>query len=139
MKKKVCVCFDYSEDANYRYLLKAWNVNPDFDFAVYDTTPDEIDTNNYSRVKAVLTTRITEATHLLVIVGRSSNSQHPRSNEIGERNWQIWEIKKARSLYKKIVAIKIDSRYPLPDGLSGADVSWAYSFERNQILSALNK
>ena len=32
-KKKVYVCFDYDRDKHYKYLMNAWNTNPDFDFS----------------------------------------------------------------------------------------------------------
>lgn len=138
MKKKVCVSFDYSEDAKYRNLLKAWNENPNFDFNISDKTPDEINTEDYSRVKAVLTTRIKEADYLMVVVGKKSDTRHPRSSEIGEKNWQIWEIKKAKELNKKLVAVKIDSTYVSPDELKNSGASWAMSFTKDAIINALN-
>jgi len=138
MKKKVCVSFDYSEDAKYRNLLKAWNENPNFDFNISDKTPDEINTDDYSRVKAVLTTRIKEADYLMVVVGKKSDTRHPRYLEIGEKNWQIWEIKKAKEWNKKLVAVKIDSTYVSPDELKNSGASWAMSFTKESIINALN-
>lgn len=138
MKKKVCVSFDYSEDALYRNLLKAWNANPNFEFGVSDKTPDEINTNDYGRVKAVLTTRIKDADYLMVVVGKKSDTRHPRSSEIGEKNWQIWEIKKAKEWNKKLVAVKIDSTYLSPDELKNSGATWAMSFNLEGITKALN-
>ena len=31
-KPKVFVSYDHSEDAVYKYLLQAWDANPEFDF-----------------------------------------------------------------------------------------------------------
>lgn len=138
MKKTVCVSFDYSEDAKYRNLLKAWNENPNFDFNISDKTPDEINTEDYSRVKAVLTTRIKEANYLMVVVGKKSDTKHPRSTEIGEKNWQIWEIKKAKELGRKLVAVKIDNTYISPDELKNSGAAWAMSFSKDSIINALN-
>lgn len=138
MKKKVCVSFDYSEDAKYRNLLKAWNENPKFDFNISDKTPDEINTEDYSRVKAVLTTRIKDADYLMVVVGKKSDTKHPRSSEIGEKNWQIWEIKKAKEIGKKLVAVKIDRTYISPDELKYSSTTWAMSFTKDAVINALN-
>ena len=138
MKKKVCVSFDYSEDAHYRNLLKAWNANPNFDFEVSDKTPDEINTNDYSRVKAVLTTKIKESDYLLVVVGKRSDTRHLRYIEIGEKNWQIWEIKKAKELGRKLVAVRINGLSVSPDELRNSGASWATSFTRDAIINALN-
>lgn len=137
MKKKVCISFDYSEDARYRHLLKAWNENPNFDFEISDNTPDEINTNDYSRVKGVLTTKIRESDCLLVVVGKKSCTRHYRSAEINAVNWQIWEINKAKELGKKIVAVKINNTYASPNELLSSGVSWSHSFTKDGIINAL--
>ena len=138
-KKSVCISFDYIEDKNYRYLLKAWNGNSNFHFNIDDKTPGEISTWDISRVKAVLTTKIKSADYMLVIVGKKSNSLHPDRAEIGEKNWQIWEIEKAKELGKKIVAIKIDKGYDSPDALYGSNIKWVYTFAKNPIVTKLNE
>ncbi len=135
-KKKVCISFDYEHDKNYKYLLKAWDANSDFDFSFNDVTPTEINSDNYSRVKAVITERIKSAAYLLVIVGKHANDEHPRRYEIGCRNWINWEIKKAKELGKKLVAVKIDKYYESPDELLCSGASWA-SFSEEGIINAL--
>lgn len=138
MKKKVCISFDYTEDKHYRYLLQAWDKNSNFDFDMSDKTPDEIDSNSYSRIKAVLTAKITQTDCLLVIVGAKTNTRHPRSTEIGEKNWQIWEIEKAKELGKKIVAVKIKATYDSPAELKNIGATWALSFSQDSIIKALS-
>ena len=44
-KKKVYVCFDYDRDKHYKYLMGAWDANPNFDFTFNDQSPDEIQSN----------------------------------------------------------------------------------------------
>ena len=61
-KKKVCISFDYEHDNHYRNLLKAWDANENFEFSLNDKTPNEIDSENYSVVKSVLTKKIKSAT-----------------------------------------------------------------------------
>jgi hypothetical protein len=39
-----------------------------------------------------------------------------------------WEIKKAKELKRKLVAVKIDRENKSPSGLIGVGVSWALSF-----------
>lgn len=68
-KKKVCISFDYENDKHYRYLLSAWDANTDFEFTFNDKTPGEIKSDDYSRLKAVLTQKINSASLVLVIVG----------------------------------------------------------------------
>lgn len=136
-KKKVCISFDYEHDRHYKSLLKAWDANTNFEFSFNDVTPTEINSNDYSRVKAVITQRISSATYLLVIVGVYANDVHPRKSEIGCKNWINWEIKKAKELGKKIVAVKIDKSFESPDELLNSRASWAMSFSKDSIIKAL--
>ncbi len=76
MRDKVFVSFDYENDRRYKYLLEAWNDNPEFLFTFQDMSPDEIDSSDVGRVKAALTAKINAATHTFVIVGRYANTPH---------------------------------------------------------------
>lgn len=136
-KKKVCISFDYEHDRHYKSLLKAWDVNSDFDFSFNDVTPTEINSDDYSRVKAVITQKISSATYLLVLVGEYTNDEHPRKLEIGCKNWINWEIKKAKELGKKLVAVKINKSYESPDELLNSGASWAMSFSQKGVITAL--
>lgn len=136
-KKKVCISFDYEHDRHYKDLLKAWDANSNFDFYFNDVTPTEINSDDYSRVKAVITQRISSATYVLVIVGKHVNETHPRKSEIGCKNWINWEIKKAKELGKKLVAVKIDKSFESPDELLYSGASWAMSFTKDAIIKAL--
>lgn len=138
-KKKVCISFDFTNDSMYRNLLSAWDANSDFEFGFADVTPSEINSNDYSRVKAVITQKIKSCTYLLVIVGKYANQKHVRANEIGDRNWLNWEINKAKELGKKLVAVKLDKSYTSPDALLGANAEWAMNFTQSGIINALNK
>ena len=137
-KKKVCVSFDYTNDKHYRYLLSAWDANTNFDFGFNDFTPNEINSENYSRVKAVITQRIKESTYLLVLVGAYANREHPRKNEIGDKNWLNWEINKAKELGKKLVAVKLHWGYESPTALLNSGAKWA-GFSKDSIIKALNE
>ena len=57
MRKKVFVSFDYDNDKQYKYLLEAWDANPNFSFVFEDKTPGELNTNDIARIKAGLTTQ----------------------------------------------------------------------------------
>lgn len=137
-KKKVCVSFDFENDGFYRNLLSAWDANSNFEFNFNDVTPSEINSNNISRIKAGLTQKINQCTYLLVIVGKYANEIHKDYKEIGEKNWINWEIKKAKELNKKLVAVKIDSTYESPDQLYNSGATWAMSFKQDKIIKALN-
>jgi len=86
-KKQVFVSFDYDNDKHYKYLLQAWDANPDFDFVFKDETPGEINTNDVGRIKAGLTRKINDATHSLFIVGKHANQIHKDHKAIGFINW----------------------------------------------------
>jgi len=138
MKKKVFVSFDYENDRYYKYLLQAWDANPDFDFEFYDMSSGEIKTDDISRVKAALSAKIAQADYTLVIIGKEANKQHKDSYYIGYRNWQNYEIARSKAYGNRLVAVKLDYQYGSPEELLGSGASWAYSFNRDSILRALN-
>jgi len=137
-KKKVFVSFDYEDDRHFRNLLKAWDANPNFDFHISDLTPGEINTWDISKIKEALTKAIRQATYTLVIVGKNANTLHPKSSEIGYKNWINFEIAKSKAERNKLVGVKIDKSYESPDELLNAGASWAMSFTPETILKALN-
>jgi hypothetical protein len=138
-KKKVIVSFDFDNDKNYKNLLKAWDANSEFEFTFNDVTPNEINSTDISRIKAVLTTKINNATYTLVIVGKEANKRHKDSALIGFKNWLNFEIHQSKLKRNKIVAVKIDKSYESPEELLGANASWAMSFTQAAIIKALNE
>lgn len=64
-KKKVYVCFDYDRDKHYKYLMGAWDANPNFDFTFNDQSPDEIQSNDISVIKSCLTKKIYAANYTI--------------------------------------------------------------------------
>jgi hypothetical protein len=139
MAKKVFISFDYDNDRHYRYLLSAIKENSSFALEFDDVTPDEIQSYDVGRIKSVLTTKIKSSTHLLVIIGDKINSYHKDYQEIGERNWQLWEIQKALDENKNIVAVKINASVPSVSKLQNVGAKWAYSFRVDSIISALKE
>ena len=138
-KKRVFISFDYDHDRHYRYLLNALVANPSSDIDFDDCTPEEIQSEDISRIKAVLTSKIREATHTLVIIGKHANSYHRDKKEIGDRNWQWWEINKSSEERKGFIAVKIDASNTSPDPLYGKGAEWAMSFTVEAILRAIRK
>lgn len=138
-KKKVFVSFDYENDRRYKNLLEAWDANDKFEFCFNDHSSGEVQTNDISRVKAALTTKINQATHTLIIVGKHANTQHRDHKEIGYKNWINFEIAKSKSNKNKLVGIKIESTNISPDELIGSGAKWAMSFTQNAIIKALEE
>lgn len=138
-KKIVCVSFDYENDRPYKNLLEAWDANPNFQFTFADVTPSEIKSNDISRIKAVLTSKINSATYTLVIIGKEANKLHKDRKEIGYRNWINFEIARSKANKNKLVAVKLDKSYESPDEMMNAGAKWAMSFTQDSILNALNQ
>lgn len=139
MKPKVFVSFDFDNDKQYKYLLEAWNKNPKFEFVFDDATPEEIDSNNIGRIKAGLTLKIKEATHVLVIIGQYANSPHRHRNLIGHKNWINFEIHQGVENRKRIAAVKLNYNYDSPEELKNATPSWAHSFTQENIIKVLEE
>lgn len=137
-KKNIFVSFDYENDRHYKYMLEAWDSNSNFAFNFSDKSAHEINSDSVDRVKAGLTCKIKEATHLLVIIGKEANTKHPDSDLIGDINWINWEINKAKELGKKLIAVKINSRYESPDAILNSGASWAMCYKTESIMKALS-
>lgn len=138
-KKKVFVSFDFENDRAYKYMLEAWNANPRFQFVFDDGTPREINSYNVGRIKAALTSKIKDATHTLVIVGRHANQLHPDHQLIGFRNWINFEVYQSRIHGNRLAAIKLNRDFVSPEQLLGASAAWAYAFTEAGIIDALNR
>lgn len=134
---KVFVSFDFENDHQYKYTLNMWDGNDNIDFRFDDKSSSEINSWNIDRIKAALTMKIKEADAVLVIVGKYANSYHKDYLLIGKRNWQNWEIAKAKELGKKLVGVKLNCRYDSPDELLNSKASWALSFTKDTIIKAL--
>lgn len=137
--KKVFVSFDWHNDKHYKFLLQAWDANPNFGFVWADGTPQEIQSSDVSRVKAALTTKIKNATHTLVIVGKHANTKHKDSALIGYKNWINFEVAQSKTHGKKLIAVKLDQSYESPEQLYNAGAKWVYGFDEPAIRKALNE
>jgi MTH538 TIR-like domain (DUF1863). len=135
-QKRVFISFDWHNDRNYRYLLSALNANSGNDIDFVDSTPGEIDTKDVGRVKAVLTTKIREATHTLILIGEHANAAHEDQKKIGTRNWQWWEIEQSIAEKNKLIGVKIESSNESPTPLLSTGAKWA-SYTVDSILQAL--
>jgi len=136
-RKRIFISFDYDNDKHYRYLLSAWAKNSKFDIDFYDHTPGEIQSSNVGAIKRVLSRKINNATHTLVIIGKHANSRPPLWRQIGERNWQWWEIRKSIELRRGLIAVKLNQSNPTPDPLYNQGTTWSYSFAEQAIKKAI--
>ena len=137
-RPKICISFDYENDKYSRFTIRLWNTNKNIDFDIIDKTPNEIDTNNISRIKAGLTTKISESNILLVISGDDINAPHKNRSEIGCINWQNWECKKALELDKKIILVKLHSNNSIPTELLGEKREDVIGLELDKVKKAIS-
>ena len=137
MYEKIFVSFDFDHDRDYKYTLNMWNKNSSFEFTCDDRSPSEIQTNNITVVKQVLSRKIQEADALVVIVGKYANSLHQDSAQIGYRNWQNYEIAKGKEFTKKLIAVQLDSTNVYPEELKNASAVRVYSFNHDAIVKAV--
>lgn len=136
-RTKIFVSFDFEHDRQYKYTLNMWNKNTSFEFTFNDHSSKEIKTNSVSVVKQVLSRKINEATAVIIIVGKYANSLHPDREEIGYKNWQNYEIAKAKELGKKLIAVQINSTYEYPEELKSVSAKRVYSFNQEDIIKAV--
>lgn len=136
---RVFISFDFENDRNYAYILKAMAANPSFtDIKFRDKTSFEIKSDDIGRIKAALTNKIKDSTHTVVVVGKHANALHVDREEIGALNWQNWEVEQSLKYGKKLVMVKLDSSYKAPDASYGQQATWAHSFKADSIAAALN-
>lgn len=137
MKPKIFVSFDFENDRQYKYTLNMWNANSSFEFTCNDRSPSEIQSWNIPTIKAVLARKINEATHVIVIVGKEANKLHKDWISIGHRNWQNFEVAKAKELNKRLIAVQLNSQYVYPEELKGVQATRVFSFNHDDIVKAI--
>lgn len=136
-KTKVFVSFDFEKDRQYKYMLNAWSENSAFKFTFEDHSSGEIQSSSVSVVKNVLSRKINEASAVIVIIGQDADKLHRDWREIGYRNWQNYEVAKAKELGKKLIAVQIDSRYQYPEELLDANAMRVFGFRQADIMRAI--
>lgn len=50
---------------------------------------------------------------MIAIIGKYSDDKHPDSEEIGCRDWQVYEIDKNYGKENRLVVVKLDGSYHL--------------------------
>lgn len=138
-KPRVFVSFDYENDRHYKRLLEAWSANTKFLFTFQDKTPQEIQSDSVGRVKAVLTTKVQAASHVLVLAGRYANQRHRDAALIGCPNWIHFECQQAMLYKKKLVVVLLEPTNLLPSNIVGAAGIRVDSFNQADIINALNR
>lgn len=138
-KKKVYVCFDYEKDRNYKYLMEAWDANPNFDFSFNDRSPREIQSDNISVIKGCLSKKINEASYTVILAGEDANKRHADSDKIGYVNWQNFEVAQSVNNGNKLVVVRLKSTNSIPEEALGQGAVIVNGFTEANIIGALNE
>ena len=136
-KPQIFVSFDFENDRHYKYTLNMWNANSNFEFTCNDISPSEIQSWNIPTIKSVLSRKINEATYVVVIVGAEANKLHKDRERIGYRNWQNFEVAKAKELGKPLIAVQLNSLYEYPEKLKYSGAKRVYNFNHDDIVKAI--
>ncbi len=136
-KKHIFVSFDYDNDRTYKLTLQMWDKNTNIDFFFSDKSSNEINSDVISVVRGNLTKKIQNATAILVLVGNYYHEQHKDHKDIGYKNWQTFEVEKAKELGKKVIAVMLTKKINIP--LELKDASLASSFDLASVSGAVNE
>jgi 16S rRNA C1402 (ribose-2'-O) methylase RsmI len=129
-KKRVFVSYHHNTDLQYVEKIREWITDYEFDIDVELHSPSvAIKSENESRIKAALTTKMKKADYILVIVGEQSH----------QSKWIEWEIDraKAKDVKLKLAAVKIHPMYKTPPALLKTGTHFARKFDKEQIAEAL--
>lgn len=130
VRRRVFISYDHDEDAHFKYLLRAWNANDEFEFDMVETSPSrQINSNTDHVIRSALTRKLKAADVLLVIVGEHTHKS----------DWIRWEIERAQEtdVNLAIVAVKLNSRYISPPALLGVGATWVNGFKQEKLIAAL--
>ena len=127
---KVFVSYCNPEEASYRNLMLAWDVNEGVGLNFELSSPrHEIDSTNSRVIQAKLRELMQGADCLLVIVGPTTRSS----------NWVNWEIQAAQGCSIPVIAVKLARALSGPPSLYRAGTKFINTFNQAQILSALRQ
>ncbi|NOR57661.1 MAG: TIR domain-containing protein [Sulfurimonas sp.] len=129
-KRRIFVSYYHAEDSKYKNTLKMWSKNSDFNLDFYDHSADvSIKSTNEGVIRQVISTKINKSNLVICIVGKNTHS----------RKWVNWELEKAKKLNKRIIAVKIKSTYKSPEALLNSGTKFINSFNKKDILNAINR
>jgi len=138
-KRKVFVSFDPWNDLSYRRMVEDWAAGTNIEFVFSMEPPPEVDENTIREFDKETMNRIKSADCTLVIVGKEANKPHRHSRFIGFKNWMNFEIHHSKRNGKKILAVKIDEIYELPDELIRIGAAWSTRFTAEDVMNLLGE
>ncbi len=129
MSKSTFVSYDMERHGNYKNTLLMWEANENIDFSFNDNSTDtSINSTNISYIKSRIKDKIQSSQLFMVIIG-----DYAASNR-----WVDWEGEVAKDLGKRIIAVKIESHYSLPESIKNYwNVEIVNGFEKDKIIRAI--
>lgn len=110
-------------------MIIAWANNENLELNIEDySTGINIKSKDVAYLKRRMREQISKADHFIVFVGENTH----------KRPWVSWEIEQAKSLRKRIIAVKENRKYKSPKPLLGSGAVWVYGFTEKGIRNALN-
>lgn len=127
--KKTFVSYDAERHGNYKQLIKAW-ASTDQHFIFNDNSIDtSVNSTNADYIKTRIRKNIDDADIFVVIVGDYASSN----------KWVDWECDVARSLFKDIKVIRVESYFKIPNSIDGYYNMTVYDgFTKENLYKALN-
>lgn len=128
--KKVFISYHSKGDSHFKNLILAWTNNENFPLNIEDFSTDtKIQSKDEAYLKKRMRDQISKADHFIVFIGKDTHS----------RPWVSWEIEQAKSLGKRIIAVKEHKNHKSPKSLLGSGAIWVYGFSEKGIRIALGQ
>jgi hypothetical protein len=107
----------------------AWAKNNNLKLNIEDVSTDtKIKSDDEVYLRKRMREQISKADDFIVFVGEDTH----------KRRWIAWEIEQAKTLKKRIIAVKEKKTFKSPKPLFGSGVIWVYGFSEEGLRSALN-
>ncbi len=81
-------------------LINGWTKNSKYGFICRKVLTCDIHTNDISSIKVALANKIDNAAYVLILINDFTHLIHPDKEMIGYKNWQNWDILKAKEYGK---------------------------------------
>lgn len=132
MNNSVFISYHHdAEDERYKRLLVAWSANDNGHFNIKfqdESIGVSINSIDAAYIKRKIREKIENSDKFICLVGENT----------AKSDWVDWEIRTAKSLMKRIVAVKISRSYDSPAALYSIGAHWANSFNYPAIKKVLD-
>lgn len=125
-KRRVFISFEV-EDRHYAGLMDAWSANDNDDFDMYDERLKvAVDSNNADYVKTKIRPKISRATVLVCLIGRTTY----------QSEWVTWEIDYAKKEGKGLVGVRLRGGNRIPASIDDSGAVFV-AYKEREIQKAI--